>query len=534
MSEELREEKRKIEELHEVASEMAGCHDEAEVYRLGVDAAEEILEFDICGIDVEEDGYLVPVATSTEMPTEGYESLEADAGIAGRTYQSGESFVVDDVRRMDVAEPVQQEYRSILSVPVGDRGVFQAGSRETDAFDEDDRELAELLLSHVSAVVSRIDSQTALRESEEKYRTLVEGSHDAIFIHDDERFRFVNDRVSELTGYDRDELVGMPVWDVVHEDDVDRVRQLIERRKADRQTPHYQLRIRSREGEVRYLELSVQAITYDGQRAHLGSARDVTERRKRKRKLERKNERLKEFTSVVSHDLRNPLNVAQGHLELARGTGADRHFEKTESALSRMESLIDDLLALARQGQDVSDTESVALDAVVRRAWSSVSTGDASLAVADDLPAVEADAGRLQELLENLFRNAVEHGSTSPHSQAREDAVEHGSASPRSQARGDAVEHGGDAATVRVGPLTASAPDAGDAEIAPSGFYVEDDGQGIPPDEREKVFEHGHTTADDGSGLGLAIVSSIAEAHGWEVGVTDGEAGGARFEVRTT
>ncbi|WP_435181609.1 PAS domain S-box protein [Halorussus sp. AFM4] len=494
MSEELREEKRKIEELHEVASEMEGCHDESAVYRLGVEAAEEILEFDICGIDVEEDGYLVPVATSTEMPTEGYESLAADQGIAGRTYQTGESFVVADVRRMDEAEPVQQEYRSILSVPVGDRGVFQAGSRETDAFDEDDRELAELLLSHVSAVVSRIDSQAALRESEEKYRTLVEGSHDAIFIHDDERFQFVNDRVSELTGYDREELIGMPVWNVVHEDDVDRVRRLVERRKNEGQTPHYQLRIRTREGEVRYLELSVQAITYDGQGAHLGSARDVTQRRERKRKLERKNERLREFTSVVSHDLRNPLNVAQGHLELARETGVDRHFEKTESALARMESLIEDLLELARQGQDVSDTESVDLEAAVRRAWANVSTGDATLDVAGDLVEIEAHGGRLQELFENLFRNSVEHGSTSPRSDAD--------------------------VTVRVGPLSDAV-----------GFYVEDDGRGIPDEEREKVFEHGHTTTDDGSGLGLSIVRSIADAHGWTVSLGESELGGARFEV---
>ncbi|WP_276302507.1 PAS domain S-box protein [Halorussus lipolyticus] len=502
MSEQLREEKRKIEELHEIASEMEACHTKDEVYRLGVDAAEGILEFDICGIDVEENGYLVPKATSTEMPNDGYDALEADKGLAGRTFQKGESFVIPDVRTMSEAEPVNMEYRSILSVPLSDYGVFQAGSREPEAFDEDDLELAELLMSHVTEVISRIDSQSALRESEEKYRTLVEGSHDAIFIHSDETFQFVNDRVAELTGYSRDELLGMSVWGVVHEDDREHVEQIAEDDDAD-DAPHYELRIRTRDGEVRYVELSVQVISYNGERAHLGSARDVTERRKRKQKVERQNERLKEFASVVSHDLRNPLNVAQGHLELARETGEQRHFEKTGGALDRMESLIDDLLKLARQGQDVSDTELVDLQAVVKRAWSTVSTGNAGLEVGDDLGEVKADDGRLQELFENLFRNAVEHA--------------------------------GEGVTVRVGTLGDADDDAPASHRANrDGFYVEDDGPGIPEDERDKIFEHGHTTADDGSGLGLSIVSSIVDAHGWTVTATESESGGARFEISTT
>jgi nitrogen fixation/metabolism regulation signal transduction histidine kinase len=65
------------------------------------------------------------------------------------------------------------------------------------------------------------------------------------------------------------------------------------------------------------------------------------------------------------------------------------------------------------------------------------------------------------------------------------------------------------------------------------GFYVADDGPGIPADDRETVFEQGYTTADEGTGLGLAIVDRIADGHGWEVTVTDSETGGARFEVWT-
>ncbi|MFB6075189.1 MAG: sensor histidine kinase, partial [Haloarculaceae archaeon] len=114
-------------------------------------------------------------------------------------------------------------------------------------------------------------------------------------------------------------------------------------------------------------------------------------------------------------------------------------------------------------------------------------------------------------------RDAVEHSSTSPDSQTRRDAVEHSSTSPDSQARRDAVEHGPDDVTVRVGSLA-------------DGFFVEDDGPGVPVAERDVVFEAGHSTREDGTGFGLAIVAEIADAHGWDVELTEGADGGARFE----
>jgi nitrogen fixation/metabolism regulation signal transduction histidine kinase len=112
--------------------------------------------------------------------------------------------------------------------------------------------------------------------------------------------------------------------------------------------------------------------------------------------------------------------------------------------------------------------------------------------------------------------DAVEHGSTSPRSQAPEDSVEHGSTGNRTES-GDAVEHGSsDPLTVRVG-------------VVDRGFYVEDTGPGIPADERDAVFDRGYST-NDGTGLGLTIVQAIAEAHGWSAAVVDGADGGARFE----
>ena len=482
----LREEKQRIEELHEVASQMEACQTTDDLCDLTVDAAESILQFDICGIDLIDGEYFVPASISTGMTNDGYTKLRTDEGVAGKTHRNHRTYVIDDVRNESDAAPAQAEYRSLLSVPVGDVGIFQAGSRDVAAFDCDDAELAELLVSHTAETLRRIRSQTALRESEEKYRTLIEQSHDAIYIYRDDTFEFANKRVCDLTGYPRDELLEMEIWDLIHPDDRESVEHIASGRTRGDGSPHYEARVVTKDGDIRHIEFSVSVITYEGESANLGSARDVTGRKKRKQELKRQNERLEEFASVISHDLRNPLNVAQGNLELAKERGDERHFDKSENALQRMESLIADLLALARQGQVVSDTEPVELAGVVRQAWANVQTRDSTLVV-DDLDTVDADHGRLQELFENLFRNAVEHA--------------------------------GNDTTIRVGELS-------------DGFFVEDDGPGIDPEEREVVFEHGHTTAKSGSGLGLSIVKGIANAHGWSIRACEGTDGGARFQIR--
>jgi len=212
---------------------------------------------------------------------------------------------------------------------------------------------------------------------------------------------------------------------------------------------------------------------------------DVTERERHRRELKRQNERLDQFASVVSHDLRNPLTVAQGRLDLAREECDSESLDTVDSSLDRMEALIDDLLTLARQGRDIDETAAVDLREAAESAWSQVDAEAAPLDARDSATFV-ADPDRFQQLLENLFRNAVEHG--------------------------------GDDVTVTVGSL-------GD------GFYVADDGPGIPADDRDEVFESGYTTSESGTGFGLAIVAEIVRAHGWSVDVAESEAGGARFEI---
>ena len=211
-----------------------------------------------------------------------------------------------------------------------------------------------------------------------------------------------------------------------------------------------------------------------------------TERlRDREAELSRQNDRLEGFASFVSHDLQNPLAVAEGHLELARDDCDSEHLDTVARTHDRMRSLIDDLLTLARDSASVTDRETVSIGDLSEECWDHVETKRATLEN-DATRSIRADRNQLEQLLVNLFQNAVEHG--------------------------------GEDVTVTVGEH-------------PDGFYVADDGTGIPPEERADVFESGYSTTVEGTGLGLAIVRQIAEIHGWEIRVTDGPSGGSRFEI---
>ena len=392
------ERRRKIERLHGIARNLTAARTREEVFERAVDGGEEVLDADVCRLAVADGNRLVPVANSGEEPADRYDPQPVDHGIAGMTYRSDASIVVDDLadtrRAVSPADPdegpfvpdgsappanSEPAYRSLLSAPIGDIGIVQALASEPGAFGDDDREVMELLTTHIEAAVQRADAEADLR----------------------------------------------------------------------------------------------------------------TER-----------DRMEQFANTVSHDLRNPLNVAQGRVELLKQDAPTEHVEPIDRSLSRMEDIITNILKLAREGETAEDADAVDLGLCVGDAWATVDTGSAAIEYPDDLGTVAADDSRLRQLLENLFRNAIEHSS----------------ADPRSGGSADAEAP----VTVRVGRLD-------DRE----GFYVADDGPGIPPSERASIFQQGYTSREEGTGLGLTIVERIADAHGWTVAVTESAAGGARFEVVT-
>ncbi|MFB6090916.1 MAG: PAS domain S-box protein [Halobellus sp.] len=371
---ERRERERRLEALNETARELMRAESDEEVARIGVDAAQSILDLDLNAIHLydPEEG-LVPVAATDatrdligQPPT-----FSLEDSIAGRVFRNGETSFVSDVREDPDRYNDDTRIRSEVFFPLEEYGVLLAGSEEPSAFDEGDVVLGEILAVNLARAFEQVERNERLRE--------------------------------------------------------------------------------------------------------------------RERELTRQNARLEQFASVVSHDLRNPLNVAQGRLELAMDDCDHEQLEAVRDAHDRMKSLVDDLLTLARDRDTEIDRERIDLDAFVRTCWTNVDTAEATLAVETDAE-VLADETQLRQLFENLFRNAVEHG--------------------------------GPDVTVRVGSME-------------NGFYVEDDGPGIPEEDRDEVFEYGFSTSHDGTGFGLAIAQQCAEAHGWEIRAVAGSDGGARFEILT-
>lgn len=262
----------------------------------------------------------------------------------------------------------------------------------------------------------------------------------------------------------------------------------------------------------RIVEVSVTELTQTGHPiGQLIRLSDITERHTRAQQLQRQNTSLDEFAAVVSHDIATPLSVISSRARLIQSTGDPDHVEDVVESADRIRQLMDELLELARQGRAVDGTEPVDLETEVRTAWEGLDTGGSTLDVHSSTR-VRASRNRCRQLFENLLKNAVIHGAP-----PRSVAVDGAEISGRQTAQGpDSGSCTG--VTIRVGML-------------PGGFYLEDDGVGIPEADRTKVLEQGVTSTPDGTGLGLAIVSRIVDAHGWSIEVTEGVEGGARFEV---
>jgi len=492
----------KIRRLHDFATDLDDCETEVEIYERAVVAAERILDLETCYVGTVEESLrgerlptpaIVPRATSdpARLPP-GEPILGVDEGVAGATLDSGETYVVGDPAAHPDSKPVDDSFQSALSIPIGDDAIFQAVWAETDAFSPTDRELGELLVTHVGAAVGRVRYTAELRRQRDRFAALFENVHDAALQYE---FRdgepvvtAVNPAFEETFGYDRDEIAERSGDDVLvpgefraEADELndalrrgERVRQEVERLTAD--------------GRRQFLLSSAPVVADDGETSGYVIYTDVDDMKRRERELSAKNDQLERFTSIVSHDLRSPLNVAQGHLQ-AVDADEGGHLAEVSHSLDRMERLVDELLSLAQRGVVVDDLESVSPETTADRAWRTTETPGAAIET-EPVRAVVADPDRLRELFENLFRNAVEHG----------------------RAGAD------DALTVRVGPLADR-----------RGFFVEDDGVGI--DDADRIFDFGYTTSQDGTGFGLSIVEEIADAHGWAVTVGESKSGGARFEV---
>jgi len=346
----------------------------------------------------------------------------------------------------------------------------------------------------------RVQRKEELKNERQRFLALFENFPEPTFSYkydakDNPIIKSVNESFESIFGYEKSAVIGKGVDDVIVPPEKQEEAQHLDQKvkqgglvdeHVDRQTTdgtrHFHFR------NIPYLE----GDEIDGFAVYA----DITERVQREldlkqanQELEEANDKLEEFASMVSHDLRNPLNIAKGHLDMAKQTHDEEHFERVDTSLNRMVQMISDMLTLARKPNKIENLTEVNIEAVAQEAVENVDAGSTNHDI-ECTTTILADRDLLKQAYENLFRNAAKHA--------------------------------GNGVTVSIG-----------ANHEQNLIYVEDDGVGIPQEKQEIVLEPGETTSEDGTGLGLAIVSKIAKAHGWEVTITSNDSGGARLEIHS-
>ena len=352
----------------------------------------------------------------------------------------------------------------------------------------------EVLANRIRNSVNRHRTSRELQQNRELLNRVLNLNPVAILVLDaDGEIVRANERAETILDIPKSEITGRTFndseWDVVDEDSelisenllpFDSVRNTGE--------PVYDVEhgVRQSDGDVVWLSINAAPLwdERDELKHVVTVLSDTTARKRQNQSLNATINQLEGFGDILSHDLGNILQIAQGRLELAREVDDSEHIETVDESIERATGMLDELTTAMQAGSVVEEVSTVEVSEVFDRAWQSQATADATKEIEEEIQ-VRADEMALQRMFENLVRNAFEHGENT--------------------------------ATVRLGSLV-------------DGFYVEDDGPGIPTDERPKVFEPGYTTKADGTGTGLVSIHQIALAHGWKPTIGEGAEGGARFK----
>lgn len=335
-------------------------------------------------------------------------------------------------------------------------------------------------------ITERKKAEESLKESEEKYRTVVEQTHDGIFIYLNGKLKFVNKRVCETTGYNEEEFYHMNVWDLVHPEDRDKVKEIGEKRPDGEDVPSiYVTRVVTRGGETRYLELALTRVPYKGRQAILGAARDITDRKEMEERIVQLNGVLRLLNKNLRHDVLNDLNVVSNSLELYRENKDERLLE---SAFKSIEKIIN-LVKRMRELESLVSSGGSLKSYNVKDLVSSIEEDfDIEINVEGDGVVLGDEA--LNSVLGNIIGNSIKHGKA-------------------------------DKANITV-----------EEEDEFCSIRITDNGVGVPDEIKENVFEEGFSGDDSGSGLGLYIVKKTVERYGGSIEIEDNHPIGTTFILR--
>jgi PAS domain S-box-containing protein len=348
------------------------------------------------------------------------------------------------------------------------------------------------------------EAEDALRRSEQDYRGLFEGAHDAIVVFepDDETVLDVNQRACEVYGFDRDEFIGMSLESISKDVGTgkQRIRETLERGVNQ----HFETTQKRKDGSEIMLEVNAARVEYQGRPAILSINRDITERRQLEAELRhaQRMEAIGRLAGGVAHDFNNLLQAILANVAALRLAQKDAGPEE-QRALWRIEDLVESgaaatrrLLLFARKEEpqrEILDLNEVLVESATLLRGLVRENIQFQVETCDEPVSAEADRGQLGQVLANLVVNAC-----------------------------DAMPDGG-RLVMRCGFQN-------EAEVF---LEVTDTGVGIPEDARGKVFEPFFTTkeSDKGTGLGLSVVRAIIESFDGHIDVDSREGQGSTFRV---
>ncbi len=374
------------------------------------------------------------------------------------------------------------------AVPLKDSKGNVVGAIETLQDITRQKQAEKELIKHQKHLEDLVKERTIkLHESELKYRAIVEKSHDAIYIYYNEDFLFVNDRTCEKSGYSKEELYKMNLWNLLHPDDKKRIMKIGRDRARGIKVPStYEARIIRKDGKVRDCEFAVTTISYQGKYAALGVARDITDRKKAEEEIKAYQTHLKIINNILRHDIANIFAVIKSALHIFRNNEdkemlleAERNIHKGIAIIERMRKL--EYFISMHKTLNIYDLNTF---------FESIKNNYLPLQIIVNGKAKVFADEALESVFDNLIMNAVIHGK---------------------------------ADTVRI---------TIEKKIEDCIIKVIDNGNGIPDNIKDKIFEESFKYGVKGhTGLGLYIVQKIIERYAGNIKVEDNKPKGTVFII---
>ena len=400
---------------------------------------------------------------------------------------------------------LREGIRAMAFIPLvyGDRllGKFMSYYNQPHSFNEEEVQLAQTIASHIAFVIERKRAEEALRESEEKYRSLVDSALDSIFLHElDGRILEVNRTAAERLGYSKEELLRMSIQDIIPEERRERypkvVQELLKKKSIFFESDHLR-----KDGSTYPVEVSAKLVDFRGRKVVLAISRDVSQRKQMERQIivSEKLASLGVLAAGIAHELNNPLNniylLAQLIKEdLRSGRVKEEDLDMILKQVQRASNIIRGLLEFSREGFISFEEVDVnsALEEILEFLRDIIEQHRVRVVKRlRVVPKVAGDKTMLQQVFANLITNACH-----------------------------AMPQGGE---LRIATRRSN----GRVEIE-----ISDTGVGIKKEHLSRIFDPFFTTKErNGTGLGLAVSHSIIKRHGGEISVESEPGKGSTFRI---